>query len=380
MAAPEPIPNAPAAPRRATSFPPMTPEPFARGTFGTVHDVPDDPTKVVKVIDTFRHKWRKGGVEYSQFDAYASDKAYFDLLAEVTIQQQLHAMVPGSCPKIYDFIELITARGDYRFKCAIVMEKCEGTAHEWLADNAGNDTEVLDFLEQVATILQKAQAACRFNHRDLKANNIMYKTVDGKKKYLLVDFGFSCATFNNKKYEGTEFFAAGQPCLRPSRDLAFLVYKTYKSFANLSANMKRFFETLLTIEREPCNMVRGYCPPIASPGFTNQIEFEEYRFLNKDGTENVKTTPDGLLQQIKAYREKHRQSPPPVAPWRRAAPASEPAAVPEQGQPATPSFEVSPSPGGKKKRRAYSGGYTRRRAPGARARTKRLRHRRGTRR
>ena len=326
---------------------------LSRGTFGNVYSLlavdpsgnliidPSgkhviDPTKVVKFVSLYRVD------TYGYPDVRAMTAVEKNVVAEVTIQQQLYARVPESCPKILSFKQVFNTNNPNVRYCAIVMERAEGTAESFLSNNAGNDNEVLDLLEQVAIILQKAQSTCEFNHRDLKANNIMYKTVNGKKQYLLVDFGFSCATFDGKKFEGSDFFPPGQQCLRPSRDLAFLIYKTYLQFHMiLTPKMKSFFDALLTIPApaKECRMLKGCA---GTPAFKNRVEAaEDYTFLNTDGTDNPKTTPEGLLNEIKAYREKNGLLAPAPVPAPAPAPAPAPEVVPPPAPP-TPEAEAQP--------------------------------------
>jgi hypothetical protein len=135
------------------------------------------------------------------------------------------------------------------------MEKCEGTAYSWLLNNGQNDTEFLDFL-RAGCSRSKEVATLRLdsNHRDLHSGNIMYKSVATrgergkfimKKKFLLVDFGFSCASINGTRYEGTQYFVPGQKCFRASRDLA-LPHLQNEQRGWLKHKMKQFIKTLLT--------------------------------------------------------------------------------------------------------------------------------------
>jgi hypothetical protein len=59
---------------------------LAKGTWGKVYEVKNEAKKVMKYISTARK------------NAYETNKAYKDLVSEVTIQQQLHAKVPDACP------------------------------------------------------------------------------------------------------------------------------------------------------------------------------------------------------------------------------------------------------------------------------------------
>jgi hypothetical protein len=86
-------PAAPAVPRE-TDTPPVQGAFLAKGVWGKVYEVKDEPNKVMKYITTARK------------NAYETNEAYKDLVSEVTIQQQLHAKVPDACPALlHDFVK-----------------------------------------------------------------------------------------------------------------------------------------------------------------------------------------------------------------------------------------------------------------------------------
>jgi serine/threonine protein kinase len=195
-------------------------------------------------------------------------------------------------------------------KYVIVMEECEGTARS-LFKTMNNNYLVLSYLEQIATILKNAKPF-GFNHRDLKSDNVMYKTVEEEitfpgteekfmtrqKKFLLIDFGFACATFDGVKYEGTLYFDPEIKCFRESRDLAMLVFDLTKLNV-VDEEMKHFLKLVLTFDYKgkKCDMSCG-----CLPDFNGEWK-KIYDFLDRDDVENPNTTPDGLLNAIKAYRE-----------------------------------------------------------------------------
>ena len=101
-------------------------------------------------------------------------------------------------PKVY---ELFYTMDDGYFRLGIVMEQLAGDVHDlshsehFLIDSKNS----LIFLEDIAMDLDVAIKRWGFSHRDLKLDNIMYKTktVPSKRNlYYLIDFGFSCMTFN----------------------------------------------------------------------------------------------------------------------------------------------------------------------------------------
>ena len=260
------------------------------GSFGVVYELRGVSNQIVKVIKTDLIHPRE------------VERSIRNLIQEVTIQQKLSELVPGVCPKVYEFGK-IKDKNEY----VIVMEKCEGTARSWLRNNGNRDDVVLDYLEQAAQMLKRTRPY-NFNHRDLKSDNIMYKHVASRdpssgrmrnrKKYLLIDFGFSCATFDGVRYEGTLYFDPGIKCFRESRDLALLVFELL-SFRNLSPDMVKFLQLVLTFnyKGKKCDMSKGCLPDFDADWLS------AYDFLDKDGVDNPNTTPDGLLRAVEAYRK-----------------------------------------------------------------------------
>lgn len=248
------------------------------GSFGSVYAAGED--KIIKILRSNDAMTEK------------------NLLQEITIQEKLAKKEPGVCPKIYDFGK-IEQTGQY----VIIMEKCDGTVRDLLIKEP-TEENFLDYYEQVAKIISRLEKYS-FSHRDLKSDNVMYKTdpQTGKKTFLLIDFGFSCATFDGVRYASTMYFAGpNSKCFRRSRDLAQLVFDSI-SFTN-PGNLRIFIQLVLTfnLNGKRCAMIHG-CPPWFQPTWG-----ATYRFLDNDAVENPNTTPEGLQRAVQAYRKTRMQS------------------------------------------------------------------------
>ena len=240
------------------------------GTYGSVYQ--SSPGRVIKIISN---------VTPAQFRA------------EVDIQKAIHSKEPSVCPEVY-------AYGKVGTKFVVVMEQFEGTV-ETLLKTTKRDDLFLEWLDQTARIMQKLEPY-QFNHRDLKPDNMMYRKQGEQYKFVLIDFGFACATIDGKKYSGGStylFPPAKAKCFLRSRDIAQMLYASLKFYMRgMSADIIQFVKLLLTfdIKGKRCEMFNG-CPP-------HKIDkwLDTYRFLNDEAIENPSTTPEGLLHAIDVYR------------------------------------------------------------------------------
>lgn len=245
------------------------------GSFGRVHEVGVD--KIIKIM---------------RLDPDDGDEE--NLVQEVTIQQKLSEKEPGVCPKVYAFGKIVET-GEY----LILMEKCVNTARN-LFEAGAKEEDFLDYYEQIANIMSRLEKY-QFNHRDLKSDNVMYKLNEaGKKQYLLIDFGYSCATIDGVNYAGTTYFKPGEKCFRRSRDLAQMIYESlFHLTVAAHPNLRKFAQLVLTFKfkGKTCDMSKGCFPDF------NAEWADTYDFLNRDDVENPNTTPEGLQKAIMSYRQ-----------------------------------------------------------------------------
>lgn len=241
---------------------------LGRGSYGEVYRTSED--RILKLVTAINEK---------------------EFVQELEIQRELTAREPGVCPILYDYGKVSAST-----KFMIVMERYDDTARKLLRSD---HSHAIDVLKQIATIMQRLEKY-QFNHRDIHTANIMYKGTP--KQYALIDFGYSCATFDGKKYAGTSYFKPTDTCFRRSRDLAQLVYGIEKyDMKTVSATdeIRVFLRLLLTfdINGKKCEMFNG-CPPHRINDWA-----DSYKFLNRADIENPHTTPEGLLHAISVYEQ-----------------------------------------------------------------------------
>lgn len=220
-----------------------------------------------------------------------------ECIVHILLERESRGQVEG--PYVPTFHEV--AYDPERRYLLIRMERLYGT----LADKYNgatpeqNDANVLESLAGLAQILGFFYKRLRFNHRDLKSDNLMYNYgADGKLVVKLIDFGFACLTWNGVRISGASYFDVTAPCYIPSRDLTQYVYeinRTYKS--RFSPRIREALEDILTFQLRGgnvCQLFRG-----CSAG-RKQIRgwTDIYDFLNSTTMKNPKAVPEAVYGRV----------------------------------------------------------------------------------
>lgn len=99
------------------------------------------------------------------------------------------------CPQIVQLVDSVPVNSiQYGKGCNLVLELCDGTLLDLLADSDGkglSESVVLDMIRDVSTGLAFMRSKC-ISHCDLKMENILYKVDDSSKsgyRFLICDFG-----------------------------------------------------------------------------------------------------------------------------------------------------------------------------------------------
>lgn len=183
----------------------------------------------------------------------------------------------------------------------IRMEQLYGTLSDKYngATPAQNDVNVLESLAGLAHILGFFHKQLRFNHRDLKSDNLMYNYgTNGKLIVKLIDFGFACLTWHGVRISGASYFDVMSPCYIPSRDLTQYVYEIYLSFkSRFSPRVRAALEDILTFELRGgnvCQLFRG-----CKDGRRQVRGWADiYDFLNSTSVKNPKATPEAVYERV----------------------------------------------------------------------------------
>lgn len=153
-----------------------------------------------------------------------------------------------------------------------------------------NDIVIPRTLAHIAYILQFFYKRLQFNHRDCKPDNFLYNysPETGEFDLKLIDFTFSCLTWNGICIRAGDYFGPQEPCFHPSRDLTqFLYWLTTNSSIHLTPTLKTTFRDLLTfpIGETECRLFAG----CSAYGVTTRSWGQSYRFLNNLRILNKKT-------------------------------------------------------------------------------------------
>ena len=194
-----------------------------------------------------------------------------------------------------------------------------------------NDYNVPETLGDLAYVLHFFYKKLEFNHRDLKSDNVMYSLSKNKAHIKLIDFGFSCLTWNGIQIAGTHFFPIETQCYVPSRDLTQFVYEVWYSFRiRFSDKIQDLLKELLTFPTgsRMCKLFKG-CSfrGVDAYGWGGEL----YTFLNLPDVKNPKAVPSAMYRRMSQYMG--RGSPKkltPLPPIRRTETGKLKACLPEQ--------------------------------------------------
>ena len=178
---------------------------------------------------------------------------------------------------------------------------------------AQNDTWIPEAMMQIATMFEFLGSRLQFNHRDFKTDNCMYirKTVDGQERrvFKLIDFGFSCLTWNGLKIYGGDYFARSPLCYKQDRDLAQFLYSVAIYPEGLSNNLLNMIKTILEarVKRTSCNMLNTCKKHVKKWADT-------YTFMNRTDVVVRRASPTRVRDLMDDYNKRRQLRLTPVAP------------------------------------------------------------------
>ena len=209
------------------------------------------------------------------------------------------------------------------------------------AQEKKNDLLILDVMIQLAFYLKILQEKVRFNHRDMKINNVFIRHHDTSEAWerklkiptlgewachtdtVLIDFGFSCIScgdgFLNPRATlvgAGSWFKPEHDCLKYGRDLAQFLYSIHCFFPlqdYISAELYSIFHSAMLAQKgtESIDLFKGMDHrgnPIATPLVPRSIQFNHgiYIFLRESDVDVPGCAPSAFFEAVKPYVEAMR--------------------------------------------------------------------------
>jgi len=226
--------------------------------------------------------------------------------------------IPGSIPKVFELFFNKNQDGALKAVC-IAMEYIKGqTLLQFMRANfvkdECNDHLFLQFVKQLANILQILQVKLRMNHRDIKINNIMLR--EPTNQLVLIDYGFACiangiqepaAEFS--KIQAGSYFGSRTACFKHGRDMCQFLYSLHCYFPfeqYLSERLLGLTKKWLTVKYEwgSANLLNGLSDrgqPSLKP--LSKIEYNEgiYLFLRRPEVDPEHCSPSLILEDISVF-------------------------------------------------------------------------------
>jgi serine/threonine protein kinase len=131
----------------------------------------------------------------------------------------------------------------------IVSERLEANVADFLKNTVPTTDFIKTTIVHLSKILEILYDKIKFNHRDLKPDNIMFKMIDKKINVRLIDFGFSCLKYRQLRIAAVsnDVYASRLHCNSRIRDMhSFLYYLVnYTAYSRLRCPIKRLINALM---------------------------------------------------------------------------------------------------------------------------------------
>jgi len=189
----------------------------------------------------------------------------------------------------------------------ILTELMRNTLDNLITSNSrkDNDMVVSGAIGQVSRIMDFFGRTLKFNHRDMKGDNIMYiRNKDNNALYRLIDFGFSCITWNGIQISGNGYFDATSTCFKKDRDLSQLIYSILRYYGSyLSSSLYNDLSDIIVanVGAHVCKMEED-CPRHGLSSWKNT-----YNFLNRDNVSVPRGSPRKVIKDMAKFRNYTRR-------------------------------------------------------------------------
>ena len=258
-----------------------TVEQLGKGTFGTAYAMRGSDGMEYAV------KWMHGGIDtVPKLQAFIRE-------CIIQIMVVLYTMDLSNGPYAPIFYEIgfdpLTRNGFIRSQR--MTDRLDKLIHSRTAEQ--NETSVPSMLMHISNMLHALDGTFKFNHRDLKADNVMYYVTGGARYYRLIDFGMACLTWNGVRISGTYWFDSAHSCFKIDRDFGQFLYYLFKyQGPKMSARLNAWIAQMLLVRLHgvgsTCQMERT----CGIPGWAGTYDFVDrasveipYAYISRVGVE-----------------------------------------------------------------------------------------------
>ncbi len=169
-----------------------------------------------------------------------------------------------------------------------------------------NDIIIPQTVGNLAHILNFFYEKLKFNHRDLKADNVAYVlTPKGDHIPKLIDFGMSCVTWNGIRIAGASYFRITDKCYIPTRDMTQFLFELLVSRYPMTPRLNAFIKDLLTfpIDKGTCKLYEGCKYKRREVG---RLDWNNiYEFLNSHQIKNPNGVPAVTYRRMLEFLGQH---------------------------------------------------------------------------
>lgn len=216
------------------------------------------------------------------------------LLEKESEGEPLGPYVPRFLEAAYDPIHNLMLLRTERIQDILYYRYKAGTPEE-------NDIIIPYTIAQISYILKFFYDRLKFSHRDCKADNILYNysPETGVFDIRIIDFTFSCLTWQGIQIKAGEWFSRKEICYHPTRDMTqYLYFLAAPSTIQLSPKLRRVFHKLLQFQTGDqdrlCDLLEG-CDAY---GIRGRSWGDLYTFLNEQKIVNPNTEPLRLMKTM----------------------------------------------------------------------------------
>jgi len=207
---------------------------LGKGSYGTTYMTDtkvDGFSSVVKVI--------------KRSDYYFTEDVITEVIAQILIAENTKGLVHKNIGLRGPFVPrvfLFAKDEDYYY---ILNEMMDHT-FDTIISSSKNPNNIKLAIIQIATVLDYLFKTFRFNHRDFKADNIMFSNGNGVR---LIDFGFCCMNYNgviiSPEYSYPK--SALHTCSSRTRDMNAMFFHllNYTKYSKMSCPIKRVMRALM---------------------------------------------------------------------------------------------------------------------------------------